>query len=200
MLQAFEDEFDEHVVDEEPVGPFSDDISSNELSGACEIAAKFFAEAGHDLISVIFCDSQDAKPVIRAFRNMPDNLNAAALRMKEVGGCPPKKEAQRLMRPFDWFDLSPDRYSDLHSMKFLLEVSKLPYGCVLAVPIRLGDGLAIFSVGIKQNNCTAEVKRAVVLDVLQLALAMIGRLSELEDLFQTKRLSMLEAKALMCFG
>lgn len=197
MFQAFDDEFDDKVVDEDLCGTFSDDINSSELGEACDIAAKFFADAGHQLISVIFCDSNDQKSEIRAFRNMPDKLNAAALKMKEVGGCPPKKEAQRLLRPFDWFDLSPDRYSDLHSMKFLLEVSKLPYGCVLAVPIRLGDGLAIFSIGINRKNCSAEVKRTVVLDVLQLSLAMIGTLAELKYLFQTKRLSMLEAKALM---
>lgn len=197
MLQAFDDEFDENVVEDEPSGPFADEIKSVELSEACAIAAKFFANDDHELISVIFCDSNDEKPLIRAYRNMPDKLNAAALKMKQVGGCPPKKEAQRLRQPFDWLKLSPTRYSDLHSMKFLLEVSKLPFGCVLAVPIQLGDGLAIFSVGIKRENCTPQTKRSVVLNVLQLSLAMIGTLSELEGLFQTKRLSMLEAKALM---
>ena len=197
MFQAFDEDLEQNLVEEDACGPFADDIHTRELTEACEIAANFFADAGHQLISVIFCDSNDAKPVIRAYRNMPPKLNAVALRMKEVGGCPPKKEAQRLLRPFDWFDMSPDRYKDLHSMKFLLEVSKLPFGSVLAVPIRLGDGLAIFSVAIKKENCLPEIKQAVVMDVLQLSLAMIGRLEELEGLFQTKRLSMLEAKALM---
>ncbi|MEP0944611.1 MAG: hypothetical protein ABJH63_10100 [Rhizobiaceae bacterium] len=197
MFQAFDSEFHEELVEEDQSQLFHDQIQTSELTQACEIAAQFFADSGHHLVSVIFCDSNDAKPAIRAYRNMPDKLDTAAQKMKLVGGCPPKKEAQRLLRPFDWFDLSADRYSDLHSMKFLLEVSKLPYGCLLAVPIRLGDGLAIFSVGINRENCSAEAKRAVVLDVLQLSLAMIGSLEELDELFQTKRLSMLEAKALM---
>jgi hypothetical protein len=197
MFQAFEDEFDDGSSDEDLSGPFPDEIQTSELTQACEIAQQFFAKAGHDLISVIFCDCHDRKPVIRAFRNMPDRLNRAAQQMKIVGGCPPKKEAKRLLSPFDWFNLSADRYSDLHSMKFLLEVSKLSYGCVLAVPIRLGDGMAIFSIGIAREKCSPEVKRGIVMDVLQLAMAMIGSLEELENLFETNRLSMLEAKALM---
>ncbi len=117
--------------------------------------------------------------------------------MKSVGGCPPKKEAQRLLKPFDWFNMSPGRYSDLQSMKFLLEVSKLPYACVLGVPVKLGNGLAIFSMGIDKENNTTVSKREIVLDVLQLAMAMIGRLKELDGLFQTQKLSMPEAKAIM---
>ena len=197
MFQAFDEDFDASLGETDHAGPVVEKIDTHELTEACEIAAKFFADAGHQLVSVIFCDSNDQKPMLCANLNMPERLSAAALKMKPVGGCPPKREAQRLLRPFDWFDLSADRYSDLHSMKFLLEVSKLPFGCVLAVPIRLGDGLAIFSVGIKKANCTPETKRGVVLDVMQLSLAMIGTLPELDYLFQTKRLSMLEAKALM---
>ncbi len=198
MFQAFEHEDDYQDLAEEDVSRlFPDYIRTSELSKACDIAKLFFQDAGHELVSIIFCDCDDERPAIRAFRNLPKDLDNVAQNMSSVGGCPPKKEAQRRLQPFDWFNMSPSRYSDLQSMKFLLEVSKLPYGCVLGVPVRLGNGLAIFSVGIDQKNNNTEQKREVVLGVLQLALAMIGGLKELEGLFQTEKLSMLEAKALM---
>jgi DNA-binding CsgD family transcriptional regulator len=82
-------------------------------------------------------------------------------------------------------------------MKFLLEISKLQYGCVLGVPVRLGNGLIVFSVGIEKSRCDVMTKRGIILDVLQLAMAMIGGLREVDHLFHTQKLSTLEAKALM---
>ncbi|MEP1206489.1 MAG: hypothetical protein ABJM29_02775 [Rhizobiaceae bacterium] len=198
MFQAFvEREYDEDLAEEDLSRLFPDDIQSVELKQACSIARQFFEEAGHQLLSVIFCDCDDSRPAIRAFRNLPPALDTLSQKMKSAGGCPPQKEAQRLLQPFDWFKFNPSRYSDLQSMKFLLEVSKLPYGCVLGVPVRLGNGLVIFSVGIDKSRCDASTKRAIILDVLQLATAMIGGLKEVEHLFQTQKLSILEAKALM---
>lgn len=198
MLQAFDDSgFEEEQAEEDLSRLFPDDIQSVELNEACNIADHFFQEAGHQLLSVIFCDCDDRRPALRTYRKLPPVLNSLSQKMKSVGGCPPQKEAQRLLQPFDWFKLSPSRYSDLQSMKFLLEISKLQYGCVLGVPVRLGNGLIVFSVGIEKSRCDVMTKRGIILDVLQLAMAMIGGLREVDHLFQTQKLSTLEAKALM---
>ena len=100
MFQAFEKELDEEVAEDDLSQHFPDEIQTSELNQACEIAQHFFADAGHQLVSVIFCDCNDEKPVIRAFQNMSERLDTAAQKMKSVGGCLPKKEAQRLLRPF----------------------------------------------------------------------------------------------------
>jgi len=198
MFQATDErEFEEDLAEEDLSRLFPDDIQSSELNAACNIAKQFFKDAGHQLVSVIFCDCDDTRPALRAFRNLPSELDSLSHKMKSVGGCPAQKEAQRLLRPFDWFNFSPDRYSDLQSMKFLLQVSKLPYGCVLGVPVRMGNGLIVFSVGIDKSRCDTDTKRAVISDVLQLAMAMIGGLSEVDQLFQTQKLSTLEAKSIM---
>ena len=68
---------------------------------------------------------------------------------------------------------------------------------MLGVPVRLGNGLVVFSVGIEKSRCDAATKQAIILDVLQLAMAMIGGLREVAHLFDTQKLSTLEAKALM---
>ena len=198
MFQAFDDRgCDDDQAEEDLSRLFPDDIQSSELNQACNIAKKFFEDAGHTLVSVIFCDCDETRPAVKAFRNLPQELTDLSKKMKSVGGCPPQKEAQRLMQPFDWFKFSPTRYSDLQSMKFLLEVSKLPFGSVLGVPVRLGNGLVVFSVGIEKSRCDAATKQAIILDVLQLAMAMIGGLREVAHLFDTQKLSTLEAKALM---
>ena len=198
MFQAFDrDGFEEEQAEDDLARLFPDDIQSSELNEACNIAKRFFQDAGHQLMSVIFCECDESRPALRVYRNLPVALDTLSQKMKSAGGCPPQKEAQRLLQPFDWFNFSPERYSDLQSMKFLLEVSKLPFGCVLGVPIRLGNGLIVFSVGIEKTRCDPETKQAIILDVLQLSMAMIGGLGEVDHLFQTRKLSTLEAKALM---
>lgn len=197
MFQPFEHPLEDGVVDDDLALLFPDDVQSSELVSACQIAKDFFKDSGHELISIIFCTCHDTDVGMRVFRNMPDELAQLDRKLKSAEGSPVKREALRLMQPFDWFNLSPTRYSDLQSMKFLLELAKMKHGCILGVPIRLGDGLAIFSVGIHRMNCNPGTKRDVVLDVLQLAMAMIGRLRELDKLFETKRLSLLEAKSLL---
>ena len=120
MFQPFEHPLEDEVVDDDLALLFPDDVQSSELVSACQIAKDFFKDSGHELISIIFCTCHDTDVGMRVFRNMPDELAQLDRKLKSADGSPVKREALRLMQPFDWFNLSPTRYSDLQSMKFLL--------------------------------------------------------------------------------
>ena len=167
------------------------------LNEACAIAQKCVKHLGHDLVSVIFCSNDDSLPAIRPFRDLPKSLVDLAPQMHKVGGCPPKKEAQRLLQPFDWKSIPRTNYSDFLSQRFLSEVQKLPYSSVFAVPVVIGGGIGVFSVGITDPKLDPQRREDLILALCQIATAMISRFPELSKLFEPKNLSTLQASSLL---
>ena len=157
---------------------------SSNLKDACDVASEYFRHHDHELVSVIFCSDDDSVPAIRPFRNLPQSLIELAPKMQELGGCPPKKEAQRRLQPFDWKHIPRSEHPQFLSQRFLSEVDKLSYGMVLAVPVVIGRGIAVFSVGIHEHNLRSQAREDVIVAVCQIATAMISRFPELANLFE----------------
>ena len=170
---------------------------SSNLQDACDIASEYFRHHDHDLVSVIFCSNDDSVPAIRPFRNLPQSLLELAPKLQEIGGCPPKKEAQRLLQPFDWKHISRSEYPQFLSQRFLNEVEKLSYAMVLAVPVVIGKGIAVFSVGIHERNMGARAREEVIIAVCQIATAMISRFPELANLIESKLLTTVQATVML---
>ncbi len=170
---------------------------SSSLNDACVIAQKYIKHLEHNLVSVIFCSDDDSVPAIRPFRDLPQPLVDLAPKMQRAGGCPTKKEAQRLLQPFDWKHISKSRHPEFLSQRYLTEVQKLPYVSVFAVPVVIGGGIAIFSIGMEDTNRNAGSREQLIVAVCQIATAMISRFPEVSKLFEPKRLSTLQASALL---
>ncbi|MEP1206315.1 MAG: LuxR C-terminal-related transcriptional regulator [Rhizobiaceae bacterium] len=167
------------------------------LNDACVIAQEHIKHLGHDLVSVIFCGHDDTVPAIRPFRDLPKSMVDLAPKLQQVGGCPPKKEAQRLLRPFDWKQIPRSRHRDFISQRFLTEVQKLPYSSVLAMPVVIGGGVGVFTVGMNDTDFNSQMREDLIVAVCQIATAMISRFPELAKLFEPKTLSTLQASALL---
>lgn len=116
--------------------------------------------------------------------------------MQEVGGCPPKKEAQKQLHAFDWKQIPKSEYPDFLSQRFLAEVDKLSYAMVFAVPVIIGRGIAVFTVGIHEHRMGSRAREEVITAVCQIATAMISRFPELATLFESKKLSTLQSTVL----
>ena len=169
---------------------------SSNLQDACGVAAEYFVHLDHDLVSVIFCSNDDSIPAIRPFRNLPQALIDLAPRTQEVGGCPPKKEAQKKLCTFDWKQIPKNEHPDLVSQRVLAEVDRLSYAMVFAVPVIIGRGIAIFSVGFQEHQMGSQARKEVINAVFQIATSMICRFSELATLFKANRLSTLQSTVL----
>lgn len=180
------------------IGSIVGDISnSSDLSAACLAAEKHLGNLGHDLLSVFFCDSLDQKPAIRPYRKLPKVLSDLAVKLNAMGGCPVKREVQKVLHPFDWFSMPEPSKDDFLGARFMSEARKLGYQEILAVPIVLGRGIAVFSVGLGQGNGEGAKRERVISTVSQICCAIIGRFPELSVLFEPKRLSTLQAETLM---
>lgn len=167
------------------------------VADACVIAERYFGLSGHTLISVVFCSHDDSQPAIRAFRNLPDGLTELAQRLPQVGGCPPKKQAQKHLLPFDWKTIPKSDHPDFLSQRFLAEVQKLPYASILAVPVVIGGGIGLFSVAIADKQSVHQAREEVISAVTQIATAMICRFPELSTLFETKILTTIQTTVLL---
>ncbi|MEP0944730.1 MAG: LuxR C-terminal-related transcriptional regulator [Rhizobiaceae bacterium] len=170
---------------------------SSNLRDACDIAQEYFRHLDVDLVSVIFCSNDDSVPAIRPFRNLPQALVDLAPKMQELGGCPIKREAQWRLRPFDWKQISKSDHPDFMFQRFLSEVDKLSYAMVLAVPVIIGRGIAVFSVGIDEHRVGSQVREDVMTAICQIATAMISRFPELATLFEAKKLTTLQATVML---
>ena len=168
---------------------------SVDVSSACIVAEGHFDQMGHQLVSVFFCSHDDAHPAIRPFRRLPRALMELAPKLAEIGGCPLKQEAQRLLRPFNWKSISKSDYGEFLNKRFLEEVDKLEYQSVLAVPVVLGQGIAVFSIGLHQD--TSDNREQIISSVCHIVSVMVGRFPELTTLFEPKRLSIIQSKVLL---
>ena len=171
--------------------------SCSSLNHACGIAQAYIKHLGHDLVSVFFCSNDDSVPAIRPFRNLPQPLIDLAPKLQQFGGCPPKQEAQRLLQPFDWKAIPKSRYPDFVSQRFFAEVQKLPYASVFAVPVVIGGGIAVFTVGVSETGFNPQRREELIIAICQFATAMISRFPELSKLFEPKTLTTLQASALL---
>ena len=170
---------------------------SPDLHAACVIGEQHLADLGHDLLSVFFCDLIDQLPAIRPFRRLPRALSDLAVKLNGLGGCPVKRHVKNVLHPFDWFSMPEPNREDFLTARFMSEARKLGYNEVLAVPIVLGRGVAVFSIGLNPANRVAQTREQIVAAVSQICCAMISRFPELGVMFEPKRLSTLQAETLM---
>ena len=163
---------------------------------ACLIAEQYFLSHKYQLISVVFCDTQNIENVVRAFRKMPKSLANISEKLRGNGGCPISREAIRLLRPFETTEIERPAIDDFLSNRFLDEMSKLPYHSIFVVPVILGRGLALFTLGSIDRKLEAREKISIIDAICQISVAIITRFPKATTFFESKRLSTLEAEAL----
>jgi DNA-binding CsgD family transcriptional regulator len=169
---------------------------STNLEAACLVAEQYFLSKRHQLISVVFCDTENIENIIRPFRNMPEALANIGIKLRGNGGCPIAREAIKLLHPFDTIEIDRSQNDDFLSNRFLDEMSKLPYDSIFVVPVILGRGLALFTVGSMDGELDADGKIVIIDAVCQISVAVITRFPKATTFFESKRLSTLESEAL----
>lgn len=171
--------------------------SSQDLSSACLKIEEHLQQFDIDLISVLFAHTEGSKPAVRPFRRASKPLVELATLRREAGGCPILVEARRLKHPYDPLTINRDRFPDFIGQRFLDELSKQGHKSIATVPVVIGDGMAVFTAGLRNQNFSGELKYAFVNAVCQLVIAIIGKFPEVTKLFRPKVLTTIEAETLL---
>ncbi len=169
---------------------------STNLEAASLVAEQYFLSHHRQLISVFFCDRGNFENIIWPFSKMPQTLANISSKLRREGGCPIAKEAVRILRPFDVEEIDLSLNDDFLRGRFFKELAKLPYGSIFVVPVILGKGLAMFTLGSLDGKLNADGKIAIIDAVCQILVAIITRFPKVTTFFESKRLSTLETEAL----
>ncbi len=170
---------------------------SDDLHSTCLLVEDYLAHHDMSLMGVTFCDLEGGLPSIRAFRRHSEAVLKLATVLKDKGGCPVINEAKRLHHCFDALQIDRSRYPEFLNKRFLDELAKSGHKHILVIPILLGQGLAIFSIGTREQRLTDDLRVFLINAICQSTVAIIDRFPDVTKLFAPKRLSTFEAEALM---
>ena len=187
-LAAFVEEFD-------PVDAVDELRSAKDVNWACAILGQQLQLANFELLSVKFCDLLDGKPPIRPFGAYPRAISGLAIELRDTGGCPISKEAQKRLSPFDAMSIQRAHYSDFLSSRFLQELEKLNHAHIAVVPIVLGRGLAVYTIGLHEKRFEGQLRETLISLICNTTTALIGQFPDIAKLFESKQLTSIEGRA-----
>ena len=170
---------------------------SGDLRYSCLLVKNYFSRNNMELRTVAFCDLENEYPTIMAFRNDPQELTGIATELHETIGCPEINKAVECHYPFDALKLSKNEQPDFLTKRYLNELAKFGHQSIAIIPIRIGRGLAVFSVGLFDSPFAGELRSSLISTTCQITIAIISRFPNITKLFETRCLNPLEAKVML---
>lgn len=184
-------------LDFDPVESVSQLRTARDVNWACAVLAQQLKLADFELLSIKFCDLQDEIPAIRPYGAYPQIISNLAVDLRDTGGCPISKEAQKRLVPFDAMTIQQADHVDFLSKRFLQEITKMDHAHIAVIPIIFGRGLAVYTVGLKEKRFAGQLREALLGLICNATAALIGKFPEVSKLFEAKQLSSREARCVM---
>ncbi len=170
---------------------------SSDLQSSCLLLMNYFSRQDMELRSVAFCDLENEYPTINAFRIDPKGLKNFATELHKTTGCPDLRKAVECRHPFDALQMNKNEQHDFLSKRYLEELTKLGYQSIAIIPVRIGRGLAVFSIGLLASSFAGELRSSLISTTCQITIAIISRFPDVTKLFETRCLNTLEAKLML---
>ena len=189
-LEAFDFELN-------PVESVNQLRTANSVNWACAVLAQQLQLAEFELLSVKFCDLYDQKPAIRPYGAYPQIMSDLAVDLRDTGGCPISKEAQKRLSPFDAMAIQQADHFDFLSKRFLQELRKMKHAHIAVIPIIFGTGLAVYTIGLKEKKFDGQLRESLISLICNATASLIGQFPDVSKLFEAKQLSSREARCVM---
>ena len=106
----------------------------------------------------------------------------------------------RQLAPFDAVQINSKEYSDFLSARFLAELKKMDHKHIAVVPLIVGQGLMLTTVGLNQNAFVGEMRELVVMNTCNFGIAVAQRFGDVSDLFRSNILTQKQAQALFLYS
>ena len=101
------------------------------------------------------------------------------------------------MRPFDLMKVEESEFADFLGRRFLREMRELGHAELLVVPIVVGEGMAVATVGIPAEARSQNLWADLINALCQFSIATIHKNPEILNIFEPKRLTRAEAEVLL---
>ena len=171
--------------------------SAKDINWACAVLSQQLKLLNFELLSVKFCDLQDEKPPIRPYGAYPQVISDLAIGLRDTGGCPISREAQKRLSPFDALHIQQTAHIDFLSKRFLQELKKMDHAHIAVIPLVIGRGLAVYTVGLMNTEFKGDTREMLVGIISNATTLLIGQFPEVSTLFEAKLLSSNEARCVM---
>lgn len=162
---------------------------------ACAVLEKHFLSSGYTLLSVKFRNLSDNSSALHPFGKLPCPL--AVLSQPADTDQRTMDQAPLRFAPFDAMAVDASRYPDFMSRRFLDELTKLGHRHIAVIPVVIGDGLALYTVGLNDVPFSGERRDMLVNIICHATVSILSRFPEAAMLFKPNQLSLTEAEIVL---
>lgn len=173
---------------------------AKDIEHACVLIKDYLKLVEFDLLSVKYCDTLGQKPSVRPFNAYPKSISELSQALKTDGGCPIAKEVLIRLKPFEIGEIDQTKYSAFLETRFLQELKKLDHKHISAIPIVIGRGLAVYTIGLGDKPFVGDVRDELINFICHANTALLCAFPEIAKLFDPKILSLQEAQMVFLYG
>ncbi len=176
--------------------------STTDLGDACKVFARFMDGIEVQLLSIKFCDVGDAANILRPYTAYHEAMQQFRTGPGYPEGCPFSREATKRLRPFSLESIDRSQYKDLSDRRFFKELEKTGHENIAIVPIMIGRGLSLITIGLGGSSFRGTVRSLVCDACSHFVAAFVARFPDVSKLFEKKVLnrSQRETLLLACEG
>jgi DNA-binding CsgD family transcriptional regulator len=175
---------------------------TNDLGGACVEFARFLKRIDVQLLSVKFCDVGDRAKILRPYTAYHQAMQQFRTGPGYPDGCPFSREAMKRLRPFSLESIDRSQYTGLNDRRFFKELEKTGHSNIAIVPVMIGRGLSLITIGLGGSSFAGAVRSLVTDACSHFVAAFVARYPDVSKLFEKKVLnqSQRETVLLACEG
>ncbi|NKB53627.1 MAG: hypothetical protein GKR97_15655 [Rhizobiaceae bacterium] len=162
---------------------------TSDLRGACGEFAQFMERIDVQLLSVKFCDVGDRANILRPYSAYHEAMQQFRTGPGYPDGCPFSREAMKRLRPFSLESIDRSQYIGLNDRRFFKELEKTGHLNIAIVPIMIGRGLSLITVGLGGSSFTGAVRTLVSDACSHFVAAFVARFPDVSKLFEKKVLT-----------
>ncbi|MEZ5811855.1 MAG: helix-turn-helix transcriptional regulator [Rhizobiaceae bacterium] len=166
------------------------------IADACATLERHLRSSGCALLSMKVRGLNDDNSALRPFfGTLPCPLSVLSRQAdSEYAAAMPTLHR---FAPFDAMALDPSRYPDFMSRRFLDELKKLGHRHIAIIPVVIGDGLALYTIGLNDVPFAGECREVLVNIVCHATVSILSRFPETATLFKPRELSLTEAEIVL---
>ena len=175
---------------------------AGDLGEACREFAGFLKRIDVQLLSVKFCDVGDRSNILRPYSAYHEEMQQFRTGPGYPDGCPFSREAMKRLRPFSLESIDRSQYKGLNDRRFFKELEKSNHKNIAIVPIMIGRGLSLITIGLGGSSFAGAVRSLVSDACSHFVAAFVARFPDVSKLFEKKVLtqSQRETVLLACEG
>lgn len=192
MIHSVSDLREQYAAERSLLDALQGILEAQDITQATAVTSDFVARLDGKLLSLKFADSEVETTVVRPFSAYPKSIRQISIAMQFTGGCPFYKESRKRLAPVYCSAIDRTQYRTLNDRIFFREIDSLGFGDILILPVMIGRGIAVTTIGVPAGKHASSVQCPIKAAYPHIVAAFISKFPEVTTLFEQKRLTKVE--------